>query len=154
MANSDKDILITPNKGQSADPKIELSGATAGSSSTITMTPLPKGANEGVLSITAASGDAIASFGEVNIGSLLSINDDEGKTRFEVSDTGVVNASENKGAIGFPVGTTSERPTNALAGFTRWNSTTSSLEVYSGNEWVTMVSEYFPSGSTVFGGES
>jgi len=154
MANSDKDILITPNVGQSANPKIELSGATAGSSSTITMTPLPKGANEGVLSITAASGDAIASFGEVNIGSLLSINDDEGKTRFEVSDTGVVNASENKGAIGFPVGTTSERPTNALAGFTRWNSTTSSLEVYTGNEWVTMVSEYFPSGSTVFGGES
>ena len=154
MANSDKDILITPNVGQSANPKIELSGATAGSSSTITMTPLPKGANEGVLSITAASGDAIASFGEVNIGSLLSINDDEGKTRFEVSDTGVVNASENKGAIGFPVGTTSERPANALAGFTRWNSTTSSLEVYTGNEWVTMVSEYFPSGSTIFGGES
>ena len=154
MANSDKDILITPNVGQSANPKIELSGATAGSSSTITMTPLPKGANEGVLSITAASGDAIASFGEVNIGSLLSINDDEGKTRFEVSDTGVVNASENRGAIGFPVGTTSERPTNALAGFTRWNSTTSSLEVYTGNEWVTMVSEYFPSGSTVFGGEA
>ena len=154
MANSDKDILITPNTGQSANPKIELSGATAGSSSTITMTPLPKGANEGVLSITAASGDTIASFGEVNIGSLLSINDDEGKTRFEVSDTGVVNASENKGAIGFPVGTTSERPTNALAGFTRWNSTTSSLEVYTGNQWVTMVSEYFPSGSTVFGGES
>ena len=76
MANSDKDILITPNRGQSANPKIELSGATAGSSSTITMTPLPTGANEGVLSITAASGDAIASFGEVNIGSLLSINDD------------------------------------------------------------------------------
>ena len=33
MANSDKDILITPNRGQSANPKIEFSGATAGSSS-------------------------------------------------------------------------------------------------------------------------
>ena len=35
--NSDKDILITPNRGQSNDPKIEFSGATAGSASTITM---------------------------------------------------------------------------------------------------------------------
>ena len=27
MANSDKDILITPNTGQSAKPKIEVTGA-------------------------------------------------------------------------------------------------------------------------------
>ena len=62
MANSDKDILITPNRGQSSDPKIEFTGATVGSSSTITMVAIAKSDTEGVLDISASDGDSIASF--------------------------------------------------------------------------------------------
>ena len=151
MANSDKDILITPNRGQSDDPKIEFTGATVGSSSTITMVALAKTSHEGVLDISGADGDTIVSFSEDNTGSLLSISDDFGTKRFEVNDTGVVDTSANSGALGLPVGTTSERPTSPLAGFTRWNSSTSAMEIYTGNEWVEIVTDYFPSGSIAFG---
>ena len=151
MANSDKDILITPNRGQSSDPKIEFTGATVGSSSTITMVAIAKSDTEGVLDISASDGDSIASFSEENTGSLLSISDDFGIKRFDVNDTGIVNTSMNSGALGLPVGTTSERPTSPLAGFTRWNSSTSAMEIYTGNEWVEIVTDYFPSGSIAFG---
>ena len=53
MANSDKDILITPNTGQSNDPKIEFKGATAGSASTITMYASPRADGSGVLEFKA-----------------------------------------------------------------------------------------------------
>ena len=150
MANSDKDILITPNTGQSGDPKIEFSGATAGSASTITMTASPKVDGQGVLDIQSSDNTSIAAFSELNTGSLISISDDSGVSRFEVNETGVVNASQNSGALGLPVGTTTERPADPQAGYTRWNSTNSAMEIYTGNEWVEVVTDYFPNGSTIF----
>ena len=151
MANSDKDILITPNRGQSDDPKIEFTGATVGSSSTITMVAIAKSDTEGVLDISATDGDSIASFSEENTGSLFSVTDEKGAAKFEVNETGVVNTSLNSGALGLPVGTTSERPASPLAGFTRWNSSTSAMEIYTGNECVEIVTDNFPSGAIAFG---
>ena len=89
MATSDRDIIITPNRSQSNDPKIEFKGggAAAGSASTITMTALPKGPNEGVVEFKGADGDTIASFSEVNTGSLFSVTDEAGETKFEVNET-------------------------------------------------------------------
>ena len=154
MATSDRDILITPNTSTSNDPKIEFKGGgtAAGSASTITMTALPKGPNEGVVDFKSASGDTIASFSEVNTGSLFSVTDDKGATKFEVNETGVVNLSENSGALAVPVGVTTTRPTTPQAGYTRWNTTQKALEVYNGEDWITLVSDYFPSGSCHFGG--
>ena len=156
MATSDRDIIITPNRSQSNDPKIEFKGGgtAAGSASTITMTALPKGPNEGVVEFKSADGDTIASFAEVNTGSLFSVSDDVGEVKFEVNETGVINTSLNSGALGLPVGATTERPETPKAGFTRWNTNSSSLEVYTGTSWVSIVSDYFPSGSTVFGSGS
>ena len=151
MANSDKDIIITPNRGQSNDPKIEFTGATVGSSSTITMVAVGKSDGEGVLDISSSSGDTIVAFAEDNTGSLFSITSDDGKTRFEVNDTGVVDTKLSSGALGIPVGTTTERPEVSYAGYTRWNSSTSSLEIYDGSNWVDVITDYFPSGSTIFG---
>ena len=153
MATSDRDILITPNTSTSNDPKIEFKGGgtAAGSASTITMVALAKTSHEGVLDVSGADGDTIVSFSEDNTGSLLSISDDFGTKRFEVNDTGVVDTSANSGALGLPVGTTSERPASPQAGFTRWNSSTSAMEIYTGNEWVEIVTDYFPSGSIAFG---
>ena len=154
MATSDRDIIITPNRSQSNDPKIEFKGGgtAAGSASTITMVAIAKTAHEGVVEFKATDGDTIAAFGEVNTGSIFSVSDDEGKTRFEVNDIGVVNLSENSGALGLPVGFTTTRPTTPQAGYTRWNTTQKALEVYNGDDWVTLVSDYFPSGSCHFGG--
>ena len=115
------------------------------------MVALAKTSHEGVLDISGADGDTIAAFGEDNTGSLFSVTDEKGAAKFEVNETGVVNTSLNSGALGLPVGTTSERPESPQAGFTRWNSSTSAMEIYTGNEWVEIVSDYFPSGSIAFG---
>ena len=74
-----------------------------------------------------------------------------GATRFEVNETGVVNTSQNSGALGLPVGTTTERPNVPQAGYTRWNSTNKSMEIYNGVGWAEIISDYTPSGSTSFG---
>ena len=132
MATSDRDIIITPNRSQSNDPKIEFKGGgtAAGSASTITMVALAKTAHEGVVDFKSTSGDTIAAFSEVNTGSLFSVTDDKGATKFEVNETGVVNTSLNSGALGLPVGTSTNRPDDAQAGYTRWNTTQKALEVY------------------------
>ena len=150
MATSDRDIIITPNRSQSNDPKIEFKGGgtAAGSASTITMTALPKGPNEGVVEFKGVDGNTIASFAEVNTGSLFSVSDDDGEVKFDVNETGVVNTSLNSGALGLPVGTTTERPSVPQGGYTRWNSTNSAMEIYNGTDWVEVVTDYFPSGST------
>ena len=153
MATSDRDILITPNTSTSNDPKIEFKGGgtAAGSASTITMVALAKTAHEGVVAFQATDGDTIASFGEVNTGSLFSVTDDTGATKFEVNETGVVNINLNSGALGLPVGTSTERPESAQAGYTRWNSANSAMEIYNGVEWVEVITDYYPSGSTTIG---
>ena len=150
MANSDKDILITPNTGQSNDPKIEFTGATAGSSSTITMKAVPRSDGQGSLGIEDSSGESIVAFSEDNTGTLFSVTDDSGSAKFQVNATGVVDAKLNSGALGLPVGASTERPSNPSAGYMRWNSTNGAVEVYTGNEWTEMVTEYFPTGSTSF----
>jgi hypothetical protein len=61
-----------------------------------------------------------------------------------------VDARSRTDALALPVGTTAQRPT-PLSGYTRWNSTTSSAEIYNGTEWVEIVTDYIPSGSTAFG---
>ena len=71
-------------------------------------------------------------------------------TKFEVNETGVINTSLNSGALGLPVGTTTERPSIPQGGYTRWNSTNSAMEIYNGTDWVEVVTDYFPSGSTNF----
>ena len=55
-------------------------------------------------------------------------------------------------AIKLPRGSTSERPTDTstTTPYMRWNSTNSALEVYNGSEWVEIITDYFPSGSTAF----
>ena len=59
--------------------------------------------------------------------------------------------SQRTGSIALPVGTTAQRPSTAYGGYIRWNSTSSALEVYNGTNWVEIISDYFPSGSTTLG---
>ena len=59
---------------------------------------------------------------------------------------------DTTGALKLPRGTTSERPSDASTNtpYIRWNSTNSALEVYTGNNWAEIITDYFPNGSTTF----
>ncbi len=157
MATSDKDIIITPNKwaASGTEPEIAFTGSTVGSASTIKMVAVGRTDRDAVVSVLAPDdGDNIAAFSEDSSGSLLSVTDDSGITKFEINDSGNVNLSANTGALGMPVGFTTDRPETPQAGYTRWNTNAAALEVYTGTSWVSIVSDYFPSGSTVFGSGS
>jgi len=52
--------------------------------------------------------------------------------------------------IALPEGTTSQRPSGSEK-FIRFNSTTGSLELYNGNQWVEILSDYSQTGSTALG---
>lgn len=146
---SDKNIVITPNRGQSADPQIVFSGADASTGPqniTVKVTPL----QQGTLEVSGQTGP-IMSVSDLSVGSLFSVSGDDGIPKIDIDETGDVNLSFNTGALGLPVGTTSQRPSNPLGGFARWNSTNTALEIYNGTNWVEVVTDYFPSGSTILG---
>ncbi len=55
-------------------------------------------------------------------------------------------------AIKLPRGTTAERPgVGSTSNFIRYNTSNTALEFYNGTNWVEIVSEYVPNGSTQFG---
>jgi len=58
--------------------------------------------------------------------------------------------AEKTDAIALPQGTTAQRPSGNNP-YLRWNTTNSALEFYNGTDWVEIISDYFPSGSTILG---
>ena len=61
-----------------------------------------------------------------------------------------LDASQATDAFALPQGTTAQRPTGNNP-YIRWNTTNSALEFYNGTDWVEIISDYFPSGSTILG---
>ena len=60
------------------------------------------------------------------------------ESKFEVNETGGINTSLNSGALGLPVGTTTERGINATdftTGSIRYNTDLVQYEGYDGNHW-------------------
>jgi hypothetical protein len=73
MANTDKDILITPNIGSSNDPKIEFKGASSTvGPSTITATIYPL--EGGTLSFDGSQGSLFSISNNLTSGSIFSVN--------------------------------------------------------------------------------
>jgi len=58
--------------------------------------------------------------------------------------------SQKTDAIALPQGTTAQRP-SGNSPYIRYNTTNSALEFYNGTEFVEIISDYFPSGSTILG---
>lgn len=85
------------------------------------------------------------------------INQRELATRVELQDRyiGTDELSAKKvdalNQLELPAGTTVQRPNIPGAGSTRWNTETQALEVYSGTEWLQVVSDYAPNGSLSIG---
>jgi hypothetical protein len=98
VANTDKDILITPNNGSSsADPKIEFKGADASTSAqTITATAYPT--NNGTLSFDGSAGQLFSITNDMT-GTIFSVNDVSGIPSIEVDDDGTIRFAEYSGNI-------------------------------------------------------
>ena len=85
------------------------------------------------------------------------INQRELATRVELQDRYIGTEELSAKKVGvlsqleLPAGTTEQRPSIPGAGSTRWNTETQALEVYSGTEWLQVVSDYAPNGSLSIG---
>jgi hypothetical protein len=78
----------------------------------------------------------VAADGSVGIGSESPVTD--------------VDISQKTGAVALPQGTTAQRPSGSSP-YIRYNTTNSALEFYNGTSWVEIITDYFPTGSTILG---
>ena len=61
-----------------------------------------------------------------------------------------IDISTQTGAVALPQGTTAQRPAGSNP-YIRFNTTNSALEFYNGTNWVEIITDYFPTGSTTLG---
>lgn len=103
MALSDKDIIITPNRGQSADPRIEFRGADASSGpNTISLNVYPT--DNGTLSFEGSAGQLFSVTNSLT-GTIFSANDVSGVPSIEVLDTGLIKLGQYAGNVLIGTGT-------------------------------------------------
>jgi hypothetical protein len=95
MAITDKDILITPNRGQTAEPKIEFKGASATlGPQTISLNVYPT--NNGTVSFEGSAGQLFSITNDLS-GTIYSVNDVSGIPSIEVLDSGLVKLAQYSG---------------------------------------------------------
>lgn len=105
MALLDKDILITPNTGQTADPKIQFKGADATTGAqTINLTVYPT--SNGTLSFEGSAGQLFSITNDLT-GTIYSVNDVSGIPSIEVLDTGLIRLAQYSGNVLIGTGTDS-----------------------------------------------
>jgi len=97
MALSQRDIVITPNRGASSEPTIKFTGADATSSATITLRVINSG-TVGTLSYEGTNGQLFSITDSMN-GTIFSANDISGIPSIEVLDTGVVKLAQYDGSV-------------------------------------------------------
>ena len=97
MALSDRDIIITPNRGASTEPTILFRGADASTSASITLRVLNSG-TIGTLSFEGTSGQ-LFSLTDTLSGSIFTVNDISGIPSIEVLDTGLVKLAQYAGNV-------------------------------------------------------
>ena len=97
MANSYKDIIITPNRGSStADPKIEFRGANVTVNTAITVQAYPT--SNGTLSFEGSAGQLFSITNDLT-GSIFSVNDVSGIPSIEVFANGQINLAPYGGLV-------------------------------------------------------
>ena len=107
MANTDKNIVITPNTGQAADPNIVFSGADATTAAqNITLNVLPD--NNGTLSFEGSQGQLFSITNDFT-GTIFAVSDVSGIPSIEVLDDGTVKLAEFSGNVGIGTATPSEK---------------------------------------------
>jgi hypothetical protein len=97
MANSYKDIIITPNRGSTtADPKIEFRGANSTVDTAITVQAYPT--SNGTLSFEGSAGQLLSITNDFT-GSIFSVNDVSGIPSIEVYANGQISLAPFGGNI-------------------------------------------------------
>jgi hypothetical protein len=97
MAQIDKDIVITPNKGNVADPQIVFSGANANvAAQSITLSVLP--ASNGTMSFSGSAGQLFSITNSLS-GTIFSVNNVSGIPSIEVFANGVVSLAPYGGNV-------------------------------------------------------
>lgn len=96
MANSYKDIIITPNRANTADPKIEFRGGNTTVNTAITMQTYPT--SNGTLSFEGAAGQLFSITNDLT-GSIFSVNDVSGIPSIEVFANGQINMAQYGGNV-------------------------------------------------------
>jgi hypothetical protein len=96
MANSDKNIVITPNNGQALEPKIVFTG---GGNTPITMNVQ----DAGTLAFTGTTGE-LFSIADSLTNTLFAVNDISGTPQIEVLDTGAIILGQFSSNIGIGTG--------------------------------------------------
>ena len=106
MANSDKNLIITPNIGSSTDdPKIVFSGANSTvSAQNITARVYPT--SNGTLSFEGTSGQLFSITNSLT-GTIFSVNDVSGIPSIAVQDTGLISMAPYSGNVS--IGSTSDQ---------------------------------------------
>jgi hypothetical protein len=103
MALSDKNIIITPNIGQAADPKIQFIGADSSTGAqTITLNVYPT--SGGMLSFEGSSGQLFSITNSLT-GTIYSVTDVSGVPSIEVLDSGLVKLAQYNGNVLIGTGT-------------------------------------------------
>lgn len=132
MANSDKNIVITPNTGSSSnDPTIVFSGADASTSAqNISLTAYPL--DDGTLSFDASKGQLLSITNNFE-NTIFSVNDISGIPNIEVFSSGVVRLAEYNGRVIVGAGADNESSTMQINGnIESTNQITGSLVVRGG----------------------
>jgi hypothetical protein len=114
MANSYKDIVITPNKSSSNDdPKIVFSGADTTSNTDITLRMYPT--SNGTLSFEGGAGQ-LFSISNTLTGTIFSVNDISGIPSIEVLDTGLIKLAPYNGTVSIGSANSSTSSTSNTSG--------------------------------------
>jgi len=99
MANSDKNIVITPNIGSANDPQVVFSGANASlGPQNITLRVYPT--NNGTLSFEGSAGQLFSITNSLT-GTIFSVNDVSGVPSIEVTDAGLIRLAQYGGYVAF-----------------------------------------------------
>jgi len=96
MANSYKDIIITPNRSNTADPKIEFRGGNSSVNTAITVQTYPT--SNGTLSFEGSAGQLFSITNDLT-GSIYSVNDVSGIPSIEVFANGQIDLAPYGGTV-------------------------------------------------------
>jgi hypothetical protein len=96
MAISYKDIIITPNRGNTADPKIEFRGGNSSVNTAITVQTYPT--SNGTLSFEGSAGQLFSITNDLT-GSIYSVNDVSGIPSIEVFANGQIDLAAYGGTV-------------------------------------------------------
>jgi hypothetical protein len=96
MADSYKDIIITPNRSNTADPKIEFRGGNSSVNTAITVQTYPT--SNGTLSFEGSAGQLFSITNDLT-GSIYSVNDVSGIPSIEVFANGQIDLAPYGGTV-------------------------------------------------------